>query len=149
MLASAVRSKHILRASLIATVLISFTLTFAQCSEPVSNATADCRAEGNSQYTSKDYAQLQDMLAYDRGRGFMSVHVMTAKVSQLVQDVEFNSLKLLFKVCAPQFVERSLGDVLLPKRNIWRGKLTRSEVALYDDGHRFLPDVSVRLTGLP
>jgi hypothetical protein len=109
----------------------------------------ECRPEGGSQYTSQDYGLLADMLAYDRGRGFMSIHVMTTKVSQLVQDVEFNSLKILFRACAPQFVERSLGDVLLPKKNIWRGKLTRSEVVLYDDGHQFLPDVIVLLTGLP
>lgn len=109
----------------------------------------ECRPEGTSHYTSKDYAQLMDMLAYDRGRGFMSSNVMTTKVSQLIQDVEFNSLKKLFEACAPQFVERSLGDVLLPKKNIWRGKLTRSEVVLYDDGHQFLPDVIVLLTGLP
>jgi hypothetical protein len=89
------------------------------------------------------------MLAYDRGRGFMSIHVMTTKVAQLVQNVEFNSLKMLLRACAPQFVERSLGDVLLPKKNIWNGKLTRSEVILYDDGEQFLPNVIVLLTGLP
>jgi hypothetical protein len=111
--------------------------------------TTACRSDGTSQYTSMAYALLIDMLAYDRGRGFMSIHVMTTKVSQLVQNVEFNSLKTLFRACAPQFVESSLGDVLLPKKNIWRGKLTRSEVVLYDDGHQFLPDVIVLLTGLP
>jgi hypothetical protein len=124
--------------------------SIAQTSETATKATAtECRPEGTSQYTSQDYGLLMDMLAYDRGRGFMSSNVMTTKVSQLIQDVEFNSLKKLFQACAPQFVERSLGDVLLPKKNIWRGKLTRSEVVLYDDGRQFLPDVVVLLTGLP
>ena len=146
---SAIPSKKIVSAPFVVAVLISLALTVAQCSEPASKITEGCYSEGTSQYTSKDYAQLMDMLAYDRGRGFMSIHVMTAKVSQLIQDVEFNSLKILLKVCAPQFVERSLGDVLLPKKNIWRGKLTRSEVILYDDGDQFLPNVSVLMTGLP
>jgi hypothetical protein len=132
-----------------ASVLVSVP-SIAQTSETATKATAtECRPEGTSQYTSQDYGLLMDMLAYDRGRGFMSSSVMTTKVSQLIQDVEFNSLKKLFQACAPQFVERSLGDVLLPKKNIWRGKLTRSEVVLYDDGRQFLPDVVVLLTGLP
>jgi hypothetical protein len=111
--------------------------------------TTACRSDGTSQYSSNDYTLLKDMLAYDRGRGLMSVHVMTAKVLQLLYEVEYERLRTLLRACAPQFVERSLGDVLLPKKNIWRGKLTRSEVILYDDGQQFLPDVIVLLTGLP
>jgi len=132
-----------------ASVLVSVT-SIAQTSGTITKpAAAECRPEGTSQYSSNDYTLLKDMLAYDQGRGLMSVHVMTAKALQLLYEVEYERLRTLLRACAPQFVERSLGDVLLPKKNIWRGKLTRSEVILYDDGQQFLPDVIVLLTGLP
>lgn len=110
----------------------------------------ECRPEGTSQYTSQDYGLLMDMLAYDRGQGFMSVHVMTAKVLQLLYEVEYERLKILIRACAPQFVERSLGDIFPDKKSIWRGKLTRSEVIIYENYNKqFSRDVVVLLTGLP
>ena len=133
-----------------ASVLVS-TTSIAQTSETVTKPTAaECRSEGTSQYSSNDYTLLKDMLAYDQGRGFMSVHVMTAKVLQLLHEVEYERLKILIRACAPQFVERSLGDIFPDRKSIWRGKLTRSEVIIYENYNKqFSMDVVVMLTGLP
>jgi hypothetical protein len=132
-----------------ASVLVSVT-SIAQTSETGTKPTAtECRPEGTSQYSSNDYTLFNDMVAYDRGRGFMGGSVMEAKVLQLVEDVRFDSLKALIRACASRLVERSLGNVFPVKKNMWTVTLTRSEVILYDDNRQFSRDFVVRMTGVP
>jgi hypothetical protein len=103
-----------------------------------------CRPRGTSHYSSLDYGLLMDVLAYDASQGFMNLFVMETKVLQLIQGVNYHSLKTLLRACVPRSAEKSLGNISPPRKNMWTITLTRVEVILYDEveDHRFIRDVN-------
>jgi hypothetical protein len=135
----------------------NFARACARCAtKPAATA---CHAEGTSHYSSLDYGLLTDVLAYDGSGGYMNLFVMETKVLQLIQDVNYDSLKALLRACLPRLVEKSLGNISPTRKNMWTITLTRVEVILYDEiedrrfirdvNRRFSRDVIIGRTGVP